>query len=455
MDEIINKYNIAVPRYTSYPPANYFNENTSAEQFCEVISDSNNDTIQRNISIYIHIPFCRHLCFYCGCNSFSTPKGDGVKRYISALTKEIDMTIAMLDTKRKISQIHFGGGSPTSLDVAVLKEIISKFKTKFEFTEDAEIAIECHPAYLDEKYWTDLALAGFNRISIGIQDFDNNVLSKVNRRPSLIPIEHIFKILRSYGVSINLDFIYGLPHQTPESFVNSMTKAIELSPDRIVTFSYAHVPWVNPMQVKLEKEGLPSTEIKSHIYDSARRLLSTAGYNPIGLDHFVKEDDELYRALNSGQLHRNFQGYCTRHTTGQVYAFGVTAISQLTSAYIQNVKSVEEYVNLIEKGSVAYLKGYLLSHDEQIVGDSIATLMCNRRLVWSEIGERFNVSGEYVKNVTSYDEEKFRQFETDGIIKLSSNEISITDFGAMYIRNVAASLDPLMINSNKTFSKSL
>ena len=315
--ELLNKYSIPVPRYTSYPPANFFNESFTAEKFRQIVVESNKEN-PRHISVYIHIPFCYHMCFYCGCNSQLLRDNEVVLKYIDALKKEIKMVLPLLDRNRKISQIHYGGGTPTSQPVSVLKELNELILSEFDCIENPEIAIECHPGYADEVYWNELVDAGFNRISLGIQDFDEEVLKASNRKAPRMAVEDVVRILRNRNVSLNMDFIYGLPLQTPQSFAKTINRAIALRPDRIVTFSYAHVPWVNELQKNLEKVGLPSVEIKSQLYSTAKKLLTDAGYKTIGLDHFVLPDDELFTAQQSKTPHRNFQGYCTRRTTGQV-----------------------------------------------------------------------------------------------------------------------------------------
>ena len=228
-----------------------------------------------------------------------------------------------------------------------------------------------------------------DRESIGIQDFNKQVLQTVHRQAPLLQPEEIVTILRSCGVRINMDFLYGLPHQTEASFAETIEKAVSLKPDRLVTFSYAHVPWAFPRQKVLEKTGLPSGDEKSRMFEAARKILCEADYQPIGLDHFVRKDDELYTALLNGQLHRNFQGYCTRRTTGQVYAFGVTGISQLGTAYAQNTKDIMKYIEKVEAGILPVAKGYLLSREEQITREAIEMLMCNYRIDWNELGTAF------------------------------------------------------------------
>lgn len=452
--ELLNKYSIPVPRYTSYPPANFFNESFTADSYKEAIIQSNEQNPQ-HISIYIHIPFCYHMCYYCGCNSQLLKDKNVVKEYIETLKKEIRMVLPLLDHSRKISQIHYGGGTPTSQPVSVIKEINRIILSEFECIENPEIAIECHPGYLDEDYWNDLIDAGFNRISIGIQDFNEEVLKASARKPSRMAIEDIVHILRSKGVSVNMDFIYGLPLQTPESFADTIRKAISLKPDRIVTFSYAHVPWVNELQKNLEKIGLPSVSTKNEIYETAKKLLIDAGYKTIGLDHFVLANDELYEALQTKSLHRNFQGYCTRRTTGQVYAFGNTGISQLSTAYSQNTKDLNTYISSVNEGKYPITKGYILNKEEQITREVIASLMCNYTVSWSDIATRMNMSEKEVRNALNYNKEQLFDFQKDGIIEFSEDHITVLPEAAPFVRNVAASLDKLMVNNEKRYSKSV
>lgn len=451
---ILDKYSVPVPRYTSYPPANFFSDSFNAESYKNAIIASNEQQPE-HISIYIHIPFCFQMCFYCGCNATLLQDKNIVNKYIEALKKEIRLVLPMLSKNRKISQIHYGGGTPTSQPVSVLKELNDIILSEFDCIENPEIAIECHPGYMDEEYWKALPDIGFNRVSIGIQDFNEQVLKTSHRKKSRLPIEDIVSWLREKSVSINMDFIYGLPLQTTESFTNTIKKAIEIKPDRIVTFSYAHVPWVNPLQQKLEDAGLPSTSQKSELFDTASHILNQAGYKSIGLDHFVLPDDELYIASQEKKLHRNFQGYCTRRTTGQVYAFGVTGISQLANSYSQNVKDIPTYINLIDKGELAVLKGYSLNREEQIAREVISTLMCNYIIHWNDIANTFNTTIDKIKQAVNYNINFLNDFAKDGIIEFNEEHIQILPDATPFVRNVAASLDKLMLNTDKKFSKSI
>lgn len=452
MSQLLAKYNVPVPRYTSYPPANYFKETFTPEDYKTEIEASNRSQPE-HVSFYIHIPFCRHLCHYCGCNSTAMTDNKTVERYVSALHREISHVLQYINPNRKIAQIHYGGGTPTILPVYVLNELNDRLLTSFPHIDRPEIAIECHPAYLNENDWLSLAGAGFNRFSIGIQDFRETVLKAVNRRRSQLPLETVFQILKEKPVGINLDLLYGLPLQTADSFSETVTQAAALKPDRIVTFSYAHVPWVNPRQLILEKTGLPADEEKNRMYNRTGEILRKAGYETIGLDHFVRQTDELYTALQNRQLHRNFQGYSTRRTTGQVYAFGSSAISQLTGAYAQNSKDIEDYILRVETGGLATVKGYALSPKEQITREVITTLMCNLVVDFEQLSEKLHLPSGTIKSAVRFDENKFRQFAGDGIIILTGNRIEITHSGRLYVRNIAAVLDNLHIESGKMFSR--
>lgn len=449
---IIDKYNIPVPRYTSYPPANYFSSEFTGSMYMDEIVKSNSQK-PSSLSFYFHIPFCRRLCHYCGCNAYPMASEEKIAEYVDALHKEIDIVVPMIDKSRKISQIHYGGGTPTILPVNVLKELNQHLFESFGLADNPEIAIECHPGWLDENYWTGLKECGFNRFSLGVQDFDNDVLKCINRKKSLMPVEDIVNIIHSLGGKVNMDFLYGLPIQTPESFRSSIRKAIECGPDRLVTFSYAHVPWVNKRQLILEKAGLPDASTKNLMFEMAKEELTANGYTQIGMDHFVREDDELAQALQNNELHRNFQGYCTRRTTGQVYAFGVTGISQLSTAYAQNTKDIDTYIESVSSGKLPVVKGYVLNEQEQITRSIIDMLMCNNIIYWDRIAADYGVSVDYIKSIVGYDQSEIDNLANDGIISATENCIEMTEDGKIFVRNVSSAFDQLIKNNPKSFSK--
>lgn len=449
--DIIKKYNRPVPRYTSYPPANYFAPCSEADYLtmCELSDKAR----QNNISFYLHIPFCRHLCHYCGCNSYPMAKPEMVKAYVDALHREIDLVASHISNDRKISQIHYGGGSPTSIPISMIRELNEHLLSIAPTIDRPEIAIECHPGYLTANDWQQLTECGFTRYSLGIQDLKTDVLKTVNRRPSMVDIGEILQILRSSGATVNFDFIYGLPLQSADSFRQTIEQAASLRPDRLVTFSYAHLPRLFPRQQILDKVGLPSDSEKKLMYEVASQILVAAGYKPIGLDHFVLPDDELAVALDKGQLHRNFQGYCTRRTTAQVYAFGVTAISQLDDGYAQNGRNISEYIDTINNGRLYIQRGYRLTEQEKMVREVIETLMCNYSLRWSDVASRMGVSVDEIRKACQYDETVIGQMATDGLIIFDVDQIIMNSDGRPFVRSVAAALDPLMKNTDKQFSR--
>ena len=370
-------------------------------------------------------------------------KATVVEAYVEALHREIELLLPLLNRERRISQIHYGGGSPTVLQSSTIHSLNRHILDLFPKIEQPEVAIECHPGYLSLEDWKGLTKAGFSRFSIGIQDFNDEVLRTVNRRPSQERLEDIFSVLRDGGAKINLDFLYGLPHQTTDSFCQSIEKAISLMPDRLVMFSYAHVPWLKRQQLILEKAGLPKKEEKERMFEEAAQLLLAAGYVRVGMDHFVRPDDELYTALRNGQLHRNFQGYCTRRTTAQVYALGVTGISQLETAYAQNTKDIQEYIQVIDDGHLPIKKGYALSRKEQLVREVIDTLMCNYQVTLTD----------EQRAAVNFDMGRLQEMQDDGIITISGKTIRMTHPSSPFVRNVAALLDPLMLHTSKSFSK--
>lgn len=456
LNDLYEKYKYPVPRYTSYPPATQFKDGYIADSYKSAIIQSNQHKPQ-NISVYVHIPFCKKLCHYCGCNSLLMKDDDRVGEYIEAVKTEINNVFALIDKSRKLSQIHFGGGTPNAIDHHYLGEIVNLIRSKVDSIEFPEIAIETNPAYLDYDYIQNLLDIGFNRFSFGIQDFNLEVLKYANRDSTVLPMADIFKFIkdRNPKASINLDFIYGLPGQTTESFLETMKTAAELKPDRLVTFSYAHVPWVNKNQIYLEKIGLPDPHEKMEMFAQSYELLKSFNYKPLGLDHFVLETDELYESIENYEVHRNFQGYCTRRTTGQVYGFGCSSISQLEMNYVQNVKMPDDYINLINQTGFAVWKGYDLSNEELIIRDTINYFMCNNLLDFDRISEMTNKSIDEILNVITFNPNKFDEFEQDGLIERKDGKIYVTEYGVIFIRNIAASLDPNFEEKENQYSRSV
>ena len=450
-ETLFKKYNVPVPRYTSYPTANEF-EPFDAPRYLKAVETSN-DAAADNISFYIHVPFCRHLCHYCGCNSVAMAQPKRIEEYFETLHKEIDLLLPHLRKDRRISQIHYGGGSPSSMPLALIRGINEHLLSAFSTINKPEIAIECHPGYLESNDWQYLLDSGFNRFSLGIQDFNTDVLRTVNRRPSLLPVADIMEILRKGGTKVNFDFIYGLPKQTTTEFVSTIQTAISLLPDRLVTFSYAHLPSLFKRQMILEKAGLPLQTEKLKMFEEASKMLQSAGYVPIGIDHFVLPDDDLNVALQHHTLHRNFQGYCPRRITAQVYAFGVSGISQLDTAYAQNTKDISSYMAQVNAGQLPIQRGYALAPWQRITREVIECIMCNNAINWHDMAQRLHVSVDEIKQAIHYNEAELQTLQADGLIAFDADSVVITPDGLPFVRNVAAAFDPMMRHNHRLFSK--
>ena len=450
-ETLFKKYNVPVPRYTSYPTANEF-EPFDAPRYLKAVETSN-DAAADNISFYIHVPFCRHLCHYCGCNSVAMAQPKRIEEYFETLHQEIDLLLPHLRKDRRISQIHYGGGSPSSMPLALIRGINEHLLSAFSTIDKPEIAIECHPGYLESNDWQYLLDSGFNRFSLGIQDFNTDVLRTVNRRPSLLPVADIMEILRKGGAKVNFDFIYGLPKQTTTEFVSTIQTAISLLPDRLVTFSYAHLPSLFKRQMILEKAGLPLQTEKLKMFEEASKMLQSAGYVPIGMDHFVLPDDDLNVALQHHTLHRNFQGYCPRRITAQVYAFGVSGISQLDAAYAQNTKDISSYMAQVNAGQLPIQRGYALALWQRITREVIECIMCNNAINWHDLAQRLHVSVDEIKQAIHYNEAELQTLQADGLIAFDTDSVVITSDGLSFVRNVAAAFDPMMRHNHRLFSK--
>ena len=453
-EKLRDKYNIPVPRYTSYPPANYFTTEYTGDNFRSSLKASNL-LEPSNISIYIHIPFCKTKCWYCGCNSCLMQGQDIVSGYFKALADEIFMVKSLLDSGRKVSQVHYGGGTPNSVPVSYLMEINELLFSSFDFIDEPEIAIECHPAYLSKDYISSLREAGFNRYSIGIQDFKKEVLDSVRRKEPALPLIEIMEHIRQgyTGFGINLDFIYGLPHQTPESFSETMREAIKYRPERLTLFPYAHVPWVNRLQEKLEAAGLPEPESRTAMIESANQILTENGYIKIAMDHYALPTDELAMALGNQTLHRNFQGYCTRRTTGQVYAFGVSGISQLSTSYAQNVKDVDTYIKAIHSGTFAIERGYELKTEEIVIRSVISELMCNKSINWEKLASQYGMKAKSLMSLTGFDPIQMQTLQNEGLINFTPKQIDVTESGETFLRVIASYFDPLFEHSSGKYSR--
>jgi len=452
--DFIQKYNIAGPRYTSYPPAPHFQMEFNQGDWQDLIKESTSRDNQ--ISFYFHIPFCPHRCLFCGCSVDIAVAPPIVKEYQAALNKEMDMVFSMLDKSKKISQIHFGGGTPNSVKPAYILEIMEHINSEFSFTDNAEIAMECDPNLLTEKRIAQYSDMGFNRISFGLQDFKKEVLDGVERGfPKLHPRD-LIRISRKNGYTgINLDLIYGLPHQTVKSFKDTLKLTIEADPDRIAIFSYAHVPWMKPTQIPLEKLGLPKAEVKNKIAVATHNILIAAGYIAIGMDHYAKPEDSLAIALKEKKLHRNFQGYCTRETTGQIYAFGASSISQFHMGYGQNIKETQPYIDKINAGQLPVEKIYKMTNENLFYREVINSLMCDGELDPEDIAKKRELNLSEVHNLLTEGMESIQKYADDGLVEIKGARISVTEKGWLVVRCIAMLFDPLLKDEVAMYSKTV
>jgi len=453
--ELLKKYNQSGPRYTSYPPATFFDSKFSNSDHERHIVESNNEN-PKNISIYIHIPFCPQICHFCGCTTESGYTKPFLERYVDAVIKEINHVAKKIDKKRKVTQVHWGGGTPNAISYRYIERITNKLYDEFEFASVYEMAIECNPAHLEFRHIELLKKFGFNRISLGIQDFRNDVLEAINRKPSKHPIEKIVSKIKSEGFTgTNIDLVYGLPLQTVSSFKNTVERAIELKTERLVTFSYAHVPSILPRQKILEKIGFPSSNDKASMYENSYKKFVNSGYISIGMDHYSLPEDEFAVALKNKNLHRNFQGYCTRETTGQVYAFGASAISQLNSAYSQNIKNASQYIKAIETNNLAIFRGYSVTKEQKVIRDVINNLMCNYYVDFNNIANNNKISINKLYEIIDFSYENFDDFIEDGILEIENEKVNVFENGRLFTRNIAMKFDPLVKKNIGTYSKTI
>lgn len=454
-DKFLKKYNKSGPRYTSYPPATFFSPKYKNIDLKKSVILSNSEDPQ-NISVYIHIPFCPQLCHFCGCTTETGFTKPFLHSYVDAIIKEIKLVAKDINPNRKLTQVHWGGGTPNAIAYNHIEKITNAIKESFTFTDNYEMAIECSPAYFEFKHIELLKKFGFNRISVGIQDFRQDVLAAINRKGPKLPIGDIINKIKEEGFTgTNIDLVYGLPLQTVESFNDTIDKAIALDTDRIVTFSYAHVPSIIERQKVLEKIGFPCIKDKAKMYQNAYDKFTEAGYVAIGMDHFAKPHDEFAIALENKNLHRNFQGYCTRATTGQVYGFGASSISQLHSAYSQNEKNAAKYIKCIEKDGFAVIRGYQMTDRDKIVRQMINEVMCNYYVDVNVIAKDFGITTENVYQAVEFSIDKFEEFIKDGLMDIEGDEIKVNKMGRLVIRNIAMRFDPLLTKGVGIYSKTI
>ena len=449
--DLIKKYNVPGPRYTSYPPATQFSEQAPKELVLEKIRANNETT--GDLSLYFHLPFCQSLCWFCGCTTVITTQQGQSATYLKYLEKEMDLMGGFLNPRRKAVQLHFGGGTPTFLLPEEIRALGRLIQSRFEFSPDIEAGVEVDARWLERDHIDALRDAGFNRASMGVQDNDPVVQKAIHR---LQPFEQTAKVvnwIRDAGFkSINIDLIYGLPHQNAQSFEKTLDEVLTLRPDRFAIFNYAHVPWIKPAQKILEDGLLPSAEVKLQLLKLTIEKLTSSGYAYIGMDHFALETDELTVAQREKTLQRNFQGYSTRGGA-DIYAFGMSAISQTDGIYWQNEKELPAYYGELDKGRQPIAKGCLLTRDDQIRRATIMRLMCDLGLDFAAMSAHLGIDFEkyFARELASMDD-----LEADGLIERATGGFGVTEVGRLLIRNIAMRFDIyLPAEKERRFSRTI
>ena len=434
--ELLQRFDVPGPRYTSYPTADRFTKEFGAEDFKKVLNARGTGENTADLSLYVHIPFCANVCFFCGCNKEVTKDHCRSKEYLEVLSKECELVSAEIG--KEVVQLHFGGGSPTFLNNEEIFQVMDIIRSHFTLAPDAEISIEVDPRSTPVDKVEVLAKAGFNRMSIGVQDFDNRVQIAVNRVQPFEMTKAVLDAARANGFkSINMDLIYGLPFQSRKTFEMTLDKVIELSPDRIALYHFAHLPEHFKPQRRINAEDLPSTPEKVGIMMDAIKRLSANGYHFIGMDHFAKVTDELAKAQENGTLQRNFQGYSTKPECDMV-ALGVSSISKVNGCYAANPRDLESYYAAIRSGNLATNRGYLLNDDDRLRAKVIMELMCQFKVVKADIEKKFGVNfNEYF----DFELNNLKHFEAEGLVRLEPDFIEVTPKGKLLVRAVAMNFD--------------
>ncbi len=436
---LVQKYDRPGPRYTSYPTAPQFQQAFAEDDYRSAAERSNREAA-KPLSAYIHIPFCKSLCYYCACNKIITQKTHRAVEYLDYLKREIAMQAQLFSASRKLTQLHLGGGTPTYLTSEQLAELMTCMRAHFNFDEsdDHEFSIEVDPRTISRERISELRALGFNRLSFGVQDFDEQVQTAVNRLQSEQQIYDLVAAARAAAFkSVSVDLIYGLPLQTVSSFDTTLSKVIALRPDRIAAYSYAHLPDQVRAQRLIRREDMPPPERKLELLELTIARLTAAGYIYIGMDHFALPDDELSLARESGTLQRNFQGYST-HADCDLIGFGVSSIGKVGDTYSQSVKELSQYYARIDQGHLPVYRGYRLHADDLLRREVINTLMCHGRVDFPSVEARHGIR---FLDYFSYALDQLEEHLADGLVEIQSNALVLLPRGQLMLRSVAMAFD--------------
>ena len=453
-EDLIRRYDVSGPRYTSYPTADRFVEAFSETEYTQALTLRKSGLASKKfpLSLYVHIPFCESLCYYCACNKIITKHHDRAAKYLRYLTREVDLHAAILGTGQPVSQLHLGGGTPTFLTDDELRELMAMLRRNFSFTPGGEYAIEVDPRTIDVKRLDTLAELGFNRLSFGVQDFDPEVQKAVHR---LQPAEQVFALVKAarerHFDSINVDLIYGLPMQSPESFDRTLAQINELRPDRIALYAYAHLPERFKPQRRIDSLELPSASAKVSMLSHSMDALLNAGYVYVGMDHFALPNDALAVAKRQGRLHRNFQGYSTQSDCDLI-GLGVSSIGRIGATYSQNAKTLEDYYDHLDQGRFPVVRGMALSRDDLVRRTVIMALMCQGHVMFESIELAFLID---FRSYFASELEALHKLEEQGLVVVEPGGIQVTDMGWFFVRAVAMVFDKyLQTDRNRAkFSK--
>src|SRR5689334_21668143 len=432
--ELLQKFDRPGPRYTSYPTAPIFSHEFGAGHYADEIARSNAAENSADLSLYVHFPFCDTLCYFCGCTTMITGNRDRIAEYLTYLRKEIDLLSSRIAPGRRVAQMHWGGGTPTYLSPLQITEIAEYLRARFTFAPDAEVSVEVDPRDLTFDHMKALRDGGFNRVSLGVQDFDPSVQQAINRIQPEEVTRRAVTWARTLGfASLNVDLIYGLPHQSPESFGETLDKIIEIAPNRIAVYNFAYVPWLKPHQKLIRQEDLPSPADKLSILTMTIEKLTSAGYVYIGMDHFARTDDELARAQRERTLQRNFEGYSTRAGC-DLFGLGMSSISHFGTTYAQNAKTLPAYYAAVGAGKFATEVGYRMTTDDELRKYVIMRLMCDLTLDVAEVERKFGVT---FASYFAASLEKLAPLIADGLVTELPRRYDVTPAGRLFLRNIA------------------
>jgi oxygen-independent coproporphyrinogen-3 oxidase len=438
-NSLLAKYSGAVPRYTSYPTAPHFHEGIDCGKYAQWLQAI---TRQERISLYIHVPYCDRLCWFCACHTKHTLKYEPIAIYLESLKKEIAAVGALVSRDAAVTAVHFGGGSPTMVRPDDMIDLMAALRSAFTFAEDVEISVEMDPNDLDEPRYDALAAIGMTRASLGVQDFHPEVQKAINRIQTFEHTKSVVEAVRARGVhSVNCDILYGLPHQTEATVAETVKDILSLAPDRIALFGYAHVPWMKKHQTMIKDEILPGLDDRFAQMNLAASMLVAAGYEPIGIDHFALPDDRMAIAAREGRLRRNFQGY-TDDAAEALIGLGASSIGQLPQGYVQNMPATGEYQRMADAGGLAAVRGIEVSEDDRLRRRVIEEIMCRFAMSFSELRQEF---GDAVDAIAA-EAKSFALSNQDRICLIEGDRFVITDAGRPFARTIAAVFDSYLAN---------